>query len=107
MFKRGDTFYGSLTIKNSGSSGNPITFSAYGTGAKPVITGFTAVTAWTNKGGNIWESTNAVSTLSTCNMVVVNGVNTPMGRYPNSDAAKSGYLPFQSHSGTTSITSSS
>ncbi len=101
FFKRGDTFYGSLTVNNSGTAGNPITFGAYGTGENPVITGFTNVTQWTNLGGNIWESTNAVSTLPSCNMVVINGVNTPMGRYPNS-----GYITFQSHSGKTSITSS-
>ena len=102
LFQKGDTFYGTITVKNSGSAGNPITFGAYGTGANPIITGFTNVTAWTNLGGNIWESTSSVSTLSTCNMVVINGVNTPMGRYPNS-----GYLTYQSHSGTTSITCSS
>jgi parallel beta-helix repeat protein len=32
-------------------------------------------------------------------MVTVNGVNTPMGRYPNT-----GYLTYESHSGTASIT---
>ena len=83
LFNRGNTFYGSITVSNSGSSGNPITYGAYGSGANPVITGFTTVTAWNNLGGNIWESSNAVSTLSSCNMVSVNGVNTAMGRYPN------------------------
>jgi parallel beta-helix repeat protein len=102
LFKRGDTFYGSITVSNSGTAGNPITYGAYDAGEKPVISGFTTVSKWTNLGGNIWESTNTVSALSTCNMVVVNGVNTPMGRYPNS-----GYLTFQSHNGNTSITSSS
>lgn len=100
LFKRGDTFYGSFTISVSGTSAKPIVLSAYGTGADPVITGFSNVTAWTNIGGNIWESSSAISSLSTCNMVVINGVNTAMGRYPNS-----GYLSFQSHGGNTSITS--
>ena len=102
LFNRGNTFYGSITISNSGASGNPITFGAYGSGSNPIITGFTNVTSWTNLGGNIWESSNSVSSLSYCNMVVINGVNTPMGRYPNS-----GYLTYQSHVGNTSITSSS
>ena len=44
LFQRGDTFYGSLTIRNSGSSGNPIVYGAYGTGLNPVITGFTDIT---------------------------------------------------------------
>lgn len=102
LFQRGSAFYGSLTVKNSGTSGNPITYGAYGTGNNPVITGFTAVTSWKNLGNNIWESTDAVSTLETCNMVTVDGVNTAMGRTPNDGS----YYTFQSHSGSTSITSS-
>src|SRR6185312_8423342 len=102
LFNRGETFYGSITINKSGISGNPITIGAYGTGANPIITGFTNVTSWTNLGSNIWESTSTVSTLPTCNMVVINGVNTGMGRYPNN-----GYLAYQSHSGSITITSSS
>ncbi|MBW8332469.1 MAG: fibronectin type III domain-containing protein [Prolixibacteraceae bacterium] len=107
LFKKGNTFYGSITVKNSGTAGNPITFGAYGTGANPIITGFTSVTAWVNLGNNVWESANAVSTLSTCNMVTINGVNTAMGRWPNSDAPNGGYLTYQSHSGKLSVTSSS
>ncbi len=102
LFNRGDVFYGSLKISKSGLAGSPITISAYGAGAKPIITGFTMVSAWTNLGSNIWESTSAVSTLSTCNMVTINGVNTGMGRYPNT-----GYLTYQTYSGNKSITSSS
>ena len=101
LFKRGDTFYGSLRVKASGTFGIPIIFGAYENGANPTISGFTKVTSWTHLGSNIWESTGAVSTLSTCNMVVINRKNTPMGRYPNT-----GYLTYQSHVNNTSITSS-
>ena len=100
LFNRGESFYGSLKINQSGSSGSSITIGAYGNGANPIITGLTSVTTWTNLGSNIWESTSAVSTLSTLNMVVINNVNTGMGRSPNS-----GFYYFQSHSGSTSITS--
>ena len=100
LFKRGDTFYGSLTIGQSGTSGSRIIYGPYGTGANPIITGLTAVTSWTNLGSNIWESTNAVSTLSVLNMVVINGINTPMGRIPNT-----GYYYYQSHSDNFHITS--
>jgi hypothetical protein len=102
LFKRGEVFYGNMIISRSGTAGNPITIGAYGTGSNPVITGFTTVSAWTNLGSNIWESTNGISALAATNMVVINGVNTPMGRYPNT-----GYLTYQSFSGSTSITSSS
>jgi hypothetical protein len=101
LFRRGDTFYGSITVSNSGTAGNPITYGAYGAGGNPVISGFTNVTKWTDLGNNIWESMDPVSTLPTCNMVLINGVNTAMGRWPNS-----GYLTFQSHVGKTSVTSS-
>jgi|SRR3989339_923268 len=107
LFKRGDTFYGSITVSQSGTAGNPITFSSYGSGSQPIITGFTDVTEWTNLGNNIWESTSPVSTLSTLNMVTINNVNTPMGRWPNADnTASKGYLTYQTSS-PTSITSSS
>jgi len=102
LLNRGDIFYGSITVNASGKAGSPITISAYGTGLNPVITGFTNVTSWNNLGSNIWESTSAVSTLSACNMVVINGVNTAMGRTPNT-----GFYTYQSFSGSTSITSSS
>jgi surface protein len=39
LFKRGDSFPGTLTITKSGSLGLPITFGAYGTGAKPIFSG--------------------------------------------------------------------
>ncbi len=107
LFRRGDTFYGNILVTTNSS--NPITYGAYGSGAKPIITGFTSVTAWTNKGGNIWESTNPVSNLSSLNSVLINGVSTPMGRYPNGDASYP-FLPnffnFQSHTGTGAGTSS-
>jgi len=105
-FKKGDGWYGQLLITRSGSVGNPIVYTTYGTGTMPTITGFTTASGWTNLGSNIWES-SAVSSLTTCNMVAVNGVNTAMGRYPNGNAANSGYLTFQTHAGSTSITSSS
>ena len=102
LFNRGETFYGSIIVNKSGSSGNPIVYGTYGTGANPVITGFTTVSAWTNLGSNIWESTNAVSALNDMNCVVINNVNTAMGRFPNT-----GYFTTDTHVGTTSITSSS
>ena len=49
LFKSGDTFYGTLSPSVSG-----ITYGNYGTGAKPIITGLTAISSWTSLGGNIW-----------------------------------------------------
>jgi hypothetical protein len=58
LFKRGDVWNESLVPPSSGSSGNPITFDAYGTGAAPNLTGYYAVppTAWVLVTGNAWKA---------------------------------------------------
>jgi hypothetical protein len=60
LFNRGDVFYGSLATWCSGAAGAPITYGAYGGGNKPVITGFTTVSSWTNTSGNVYQSVDAV-----------------------------------------------
>lgn len=101
LFNRGDTFYGKIVFAKSGSVGNQITLSSYGTGVKPVISGFQDVVPFTNLGGNLWQSTFTVSTLNSLNEVLIKGINTAMGRYPNT-----GYFPYQSFT-LTSLTSTS
>src|SRR5580765_118490 len=66
LFKKGDVFYGGIIISHISS---PITIGAYGVGSNPVITGLTTINDWRSIGNNIWESTKAVSTLPTLNMV--------------------------------------
>jgi hypothetical protein len=58
LFKRGDVWNESLVPSSSGSSGSPIAFDAYGTGAAPNLTGYYAVPAsqWTNVSGNAWKA---------------------------------------------------
>jgi hypothetical protein len=58
LFKRGDVWNESLAPGSSGSSGNPITFDAYGTGAAPNLTGYYAVpaTSWVLVTGNAWKA---------------------------------------------------
>ena len=42
LFNRGDIWYGTaLTVPSAGSSGSPITFGAYGSGANPILKGAT------------------------------------------------------------------
>lgn len=106
LFERGSIFYGSLTVNQSGTPGNPITFGAYGSGENPVITGFKTVDSWTDLGNNIWESTSSVSNLSVINMVVINGVNTAMGRYPNADTEEGGFLRIDTSPSSVSLTNS-
>ncbi|MCC7400754.1 MAG: tandem-95 repeat protein [Chitinophagaceae bacterium] len=107
LFKCGDIFYGKLVIGQSGNPGSPIVLASYGTGSKPVISGFTPVTSWTNIGGNIWESTSAVRGADgMLNMVTVNDNFQPVGRWPKLTDANSGYLNIDSHSDNQHITSS-
>ena len=58
LFKRGDVWNESLAPASSGSSGSPITFDAYGTGAAPNLTGYYAVpsSAWALVTGNAWKA---------------------------------------------------
>jgi hypothetical protein len=58
LFKRGDVWNESLVPPSSGSSGSPIAFDAYGTGAAPNLTGYYAVptNAWVLVTGNAWKA---------------------------------------------------
>lgn len=96
LFKRGETFNGSITIGISGSSTQPIVLGAYGTGDRPVISGFTTLTGWVSVGNNIYESYNSALG-PTINIVTINGAQQPPGRYPNYNTANRGYLTFESH----------
>ena len=99
LFKAGETFYGSLIIGKSGTSGSRIVIGKYGSGPLPNITGFTTVSGWTSIGTNLWESSAAVSTLSSCNILSINGGNYAKGRTPNT-----GYWSVPSSNTTTTIT---
>ena len=98
LFKRGETFYGSIKIAKSGTAALPIIIGSYGTGVNPIITGFTAISSWTDEGNGIFSK--VVTCESSPNMVTVNGVQYAMGRYPNSGT----WLTYESFTGTSSIT---
>ncbi len=83
LLKRGEIFYGGLTVNRSGTASLPLKMGAYGTGAKPVLTGFTTITDWVPLGGGIYESAGRVSNFGSCWMVMVNGRTVAMARYPN------------------------
>jgi parallel beta-helix repeat protein len=103
FFKRGDVFTGNINVTASGSSSAPIVLTAYGAGAKPVISGFTTYTAWTSIGGNRWL-TDAPG-VERMNVVLVNGAFQAIGRWPNTTATNNGYVTIESHSGNSSVTS--
>ena len=98
-FKAGDVFYGSIIATQSGSAGNPITLTSYGSGNKPLISGFTTVNNWTYLGNNIYQTTVSGASNS-LNLVSINGVPQRMGRFPNFSTTSDPYLYLESSSGT-------
>jgi parallel beta-helix repeat protein len=97
-FKKGAIFYGTLEPPTSGTVGDPIVFTAYGSGDKPIISGFTTISGWTDEGGGIYSK--VITSEAQTNMVTVDGVNTGMGRFPNAGTD----LIIDSHSTNVSIT---
>lgn len=89
LFKRGDVFFGSIIVKS-----NSLIYSAYGTGAKPVITGLITATGWTSLGNGVFECT--VNAKKRLNVVLLNGKIQQIGRYPNASDANGGYLSYES-----------
>ena len=103
LFRRGDVFFGAIIVGKSGTSTMPISIGAYGTGAKPVISGFVTVSSWSLVSPGIYQALVS-GAKSTLNMVALNDIPQAVGRYPNSDAANGGYLSYETYSGSTSIT---
>ena len=75
LLKRGDVWNESLVPASSGTSGNPIAFDAYGTGAAPNLTGYYAIPAsgWVNVTGNAWKAA-VPSTFTTVNFCLFGSV---------------------------------
>jgi hypothetical protein len=64
LFRHTCTWREELIPPSSGSSGNPITFGAYGTGTAPIINGANLVTSWTaSNAGTYYASAPSTSTL--------------------------------------------
>ncbi|MBO0949235.1 PA14 domain-containing protein [Fibrella forsythiae] len=103
LFRRGDTFRGTLQIRQSGTSAQPIIIDAYGSGSKPMLAASLPISTWTNVGGNVWQA-DASALESQVTGVYRNGAVLPLGRYPNADAPNKGYLTIQSHNGNSQLT---
>jgi parallel beta-helix repeat protein len=105
LFKRGEVFYGSIIISEKDKKKTAaITFDAYGTGAKPIITSLQTISGWKSLGEGIYEK-QSTAFPDALNMVLFNGNLQPIGRWPKVNEARNGYLTFQSHRDTTAITS--
>jgi len=95
LFKRGDTFIGTITANKSGTLSDRIIYGAYGEGADPIITGFTNITEWTPYNDSIYFALVPVEPT----FIKIHDNYYAMGRYPN-DA----WLNWESASTNVSIT---
>ncbi len=66
LLKRGDVFFGAITVTR-----NNLNYGAYGTGERPLITGFVTLSGWTAVSTGVYKA--AVSAKSHLNMVTLNG----------------------------------
>ena len=101
IIMRGGTYnYGGVqTINKNGTLGNPITIMNYPS-ESPIVTGFTTITGWTSLDGSIYYKD--VSVQSTPTILLIDGVNTEMGKFPNT-----GYYTIDSATADTSISDAS
>jgi len=86
LFERGSVFDGELKILASGKVGKDIYVGAYGSGAKPVITGSKEISTWKLFRGNIWVA-NCTECSTGPGNLFMDAQYLPLGRYPNN-----GYL---------------
>jgi hypothetical protein len=92
LFRADEEFRGTITASSSGTSGNPITYGAYGNGVRPKIKGSEIVTGWTLHSGSIYKAT----VTSDVTQVFLDDVKMKAARFPNSgyiftDAGSTGY----------------
>ena len=104
-FRRGDTFTGELLVKASGSSGSPLRFTAYGSGDKPIISGFERITGWSSVGNGVWKARYNSPHERAANLYV-NGKFEKIGRFPNEDQKNAGYLTITGGNGRNEFISS-
>uniref|UniRef100_UPI0025E4CE80 right-handed parallel beta-helix repeat-containing protein n=1 Tax=Algoriphagus sp. TaxID=1872435 RepID=UPI0025E4CE80 len=103
LFKSGDIFYGSILISRGGNSGNPISYTSYGVGAKPVITSLVKVTNWASKGNGTYEALLSNMDGGKVQIVTINNQLREVGRYPNAGSKNEGYLTISSVNNSLSI----
>lgn len=104
LFKRGETFYGTLHISASGTTTSPIKIGSYGIGNNPVITSLKTIKDWIAVGNGVYESKAPINA-PTVHVVLIQGEIHEMGRFPNKSIKNEGYLTIDNISDRFSIIS--
>jgi parallel beta-helix repeat protein len=79
LFRRGDTWRGTLVVPSSGASGKPIVIGAYGSGSTPLIKGTEIITASWTLSGSIVQASVSQKVLA----LFSNGLPLTLARFPN------------------------
>jgi regulation of enolase protein 1 (concanavalin A-like superfamily) len=82
LFKAGDTFEGEIKVVVSGTSDNPVTFTSYEEGEKPVISGAKIVSGWQQHDGQIYSANWSHGKPA---QLYVDSIMVHIARYPNYD----------------------
>ncbi|MEX2513461.1 MAG: right-handed parallel beta-helix repeat-containing protein [Cyclobacteriaceae bacterium] len=98
LFRRGETFFGSINVTQSGQAGNPIVIGAYEKGEKPVITSMMEVKNWETKGNHLYEA-HVEDISGDLSVLTIAGTPYALGRYPNRSEENAVYLTIDSHNG--------
>ncbi len=80
LFERGGVWRGEIIMGSSGTSSQPVTLGAYGSGAKPQIKGSELVTGWSQYQGHIYRA--SVTSGRVEQLYLAGQLMTP-ARYPN------------------------
>lgn len=102
LFRCNDTLVGQISILKSGNSSKSICLGSYGRGNKPVISGKTTVSNWSQSSANIWDASCPDCNGSVTNFFI-NGIPQQIGRWPNITEPNKGYRTFTSHIGLNQI----
>lgn len=93
-FNKGDVFPADLVVDVSGTSGNPIVITSYGTpGPDPVLGGMGALSGWTNISGNLWQ---AAWSGPTPRLMAINNALAGKSTTPNRTTGYSTFVPGSS-----------
>ncbi len=110
FLKRGQVFFGTIVCAVKGSESAPILLSAYGDGPAPVLSDLARIASWEKAGQNIWsariEQPAGYADFEP-SMLLRDGVQLALGRYPNAEDPWGGCLPISGHNGRKGITASS
>jgi hypothetical protein len=107
LFKRGDSFDGTIKLIASGTETAPIFFGPYGSGERPIITSLKTIDQWKSLGNGLYESLNSIVVDDEVRIVVFNNNIQEMGRFPNKNDPNGGYLTIETPHGVTGVSSKS